>query len=85
MASSRDMRYHPIFGKLCFLVNLLLVTITALMALSDDRRLRMYLLAAIVVVQHLAFLLFMINYEALGRVQWKKKEERLKAEFLALK
>ena len=50
------------------------------MALLEEKRTRVVILALIVVLQHITLLLFMLDYERVGRTQWKKKEEALRKE-----
>ena len=50
------------------------------MALLEEKRTRVVILVLIVVLQHITLLLFMFDYEKLGRAQLKKKEEALKKE-----
>jgi hypothetical protein len=74
------MKFEIVFSKLHFFAILLLVVLCTLMALNEDKTMRIYLLIAVLVVQHLTSILFMLHYETMSRKQWKIKEEKLRAE-----
>lgn len=74
------MKFGIVFSKLHFFAMLLLVVLCTLMALNENKAMRIYLLIAVLVVQHLTSILFMLYYEAMSRKQWKLKEEKLRAE-----
>ena len=92
---SRETRYHNIIGetlvfaimvigsplgRLHFIGWIIITILNTVMALLEEKRTRVVILVLIVVLQHITLLLFMFDYEKLGRAQWKKKEEALKKE-----
>ncbi|MBI2112549.1 hypothetical protein HYT52_03375 [Candidatus Woesearchaeota archaeon] len=54
--------------------------INTFMAMSEIKFNRMLMLIAVVVLQHVTLLLFMVDYEKIGSIQWKSREEKLKKE-----
>ena len=76
------MGLSSLFGKLHFLMMLVLAVLTTFMVLQEEKRIRMYLLIAVLVLQHVILILFMLRYESLGRLQWKKREKALRKELL---
>lgn len=65
-------------SKTHFMGWLLVTVVNTVMALSNDKQSRMFMLIFVVVLQFVTLLLFMIDYERMGRIQWRKKEESLK-------
>ena len=54
--------------------------INTFMAMSEVKLNRMLMLIAVIVLQHVTILLFMVDYEKIGSIQWKQREEKLKKE-----
>ena len=48
--------------------------------MSEVKLNRMLMLIAVIVLQHVTILLFMVDYEKIGSIQWKQREEKLKKE-----
>ncbi|MBI5001800.1 hypothetical protein HZC31_00275 [Candidatus Woesearchaeota archaeon] len=67
-------------GRLHFIGWIIITILNTVMALLEEKRTRVVILVLIVVLQHITLLLFMFDYEKLGRAQWKKKEEALRKE-----
>ena len=68
-------------GKLHFFGWVLITIINTLIVLNEDKKSRMMLLLVVVVLQFATLLLFMIDYESLGREQWRKKEAAIRKEY----
>lgn len=69
-----------ILSKLYLLGWVTMAIINTFMALNEIKLNRMLMLVAVVVLQHVTLLLFMIDYEKMSSVQWKKREEALREE-----
>lgn len=58
----------------------IMAIINTFMALNEVKLNRMLMLVAVVVLQHITLLLFMVDYEKMGSAQWKEREKRLTEE-----
>jgi len=63
--------------KLYLIVWLIVTILNTLIVVNESKMSRMLLLVGVVVLQQIILLLFMFDYERLGRTQWKKKEKKL--------
>ena len=64
--------------KLYLIVWLIVTILNTLIVVNESKKSRMLLLIAVIVLQHVILLLFMLDYERMGRLQWKKKEKKIK-------
>ena len=68
------------FSKLYIFSWIIMAIINTFMALNQVKFKRMLMLIAVIVLQHVTLLLFMVDYEKIGSIQWKQREEKLKKE-----
>ena len=47
--------------------------------MAPTKKMRMMFLIASLVLQHVTLLLFMVDYEQLGREAWREREKKLQA------
>ena len=60
-------------GKLYLFGWVLTAVASTFMAISQDLRSRLGMLIIVLVLQHVTFLLFMVDYDRLASLQWKRK------------
>jgi|SaaInlStandDraft_5_1057022.scaffolds.fasta_scaffold74703_1 hypothetical protein len=68
-------------GHMHLLGWVLITVLNTLIVLESEKRIRMILLIFVIILQFATIIFFMVDYERLGREQWKIKEKELLKKF----